>query len=137
MVRQKPGASCVRGQEMWPIAADRAKAVMSHMGRLSPSEKERDQILMGAAGLALAAAVSGTTSVPRTLVGRAIVRRLEASRSVQNGRVNNLQRPFDTTECGGTSDLTGDYGEGSSKRDHFTQTALDSIVGNSDTDLYA
>jgi hypothetical protein len=47
-----------RGQEMLPIAAERARAVMSRIGELSPSDKERDQILLGAAALALAGAVS-------------------------------------------------------------------------------
>jgi hypothetical protein len=47
-----------RSQEMLPVAADRAKAVMSRIGELSPSDIERDQVLLGAAALALAAAVS-------------------------------------------------------------------------------
>jgi hypothetical protein len=46
-----------RGQEMLPVAADGAKAVMDRLGDFSPSVKERDQILLGAAALALAAAV--------------------------------------------------------------------------------
>jgi hypothetical protein len=50
-----------RGQEMLPVAADGARAVMSRIGELSPSAKERDQILLGAAALALAAAVGVAT----------------------------------------------------------------------------
>jgi hypothetical protein len=46
-----------RGQEILPVAADSARAVMSRIGELSPSVKERDQILLGATALALAAAV--------------------------------------------------------------------------------
>ena len=46
-----------RGQEMIPVAADSARAAMDRMVELSPSIKERDQILLGAAALALAAAV--------------------------------------------------------------------------------
>jgi hypothetical protein len=46
-----------RGEEMIPIAADSARAAMDRMVELSPSVKERDQILLGAAALALAAAV--------------------------------------------------------------------------------
>jgi hypothetical protein len=46
-----------RGQEMLPVAADGAKAVANRLGDFSPSVKERDQILLGAAALALAAAV--------------------------------------------------------------------------------
>jgi hypothetical protein len=46
-----------RGQEMLPVAADRAKAVVDRLGDFSPSVKERDQILLGAAALAIAAAV--------------------------------------------------------------------------------
>jgi hypothetical protein len=46
-----------RGQEMLPVAADSARAAMERMVELSPSVKERDQILLGAAALALAAAV--------------------------------------------------------------------------------
>jgi hypothetical protein len=46
-----------RGQEMLPVAADRAKAVVDRLGDFSPSVKERDQFLLGAAALALAAAV--------------------------------------------------------------------------------
>jgi hypothetical protein len=50
-----------RAQEMLPVAADGARAVMSRIGELSPSAKERDQILLGAAALALAAAVGVAT----------------------------------------------------------------------------
>jgi hypothetical protein len=50
-----------RGQEMLPVAADGARAVMSRIGEFSPSAKERDQILLGAAALALAAAVGVAT----------------------------------------------------------------------------
>jgi hypothetical protein len=39
------------------VAADRAKAVVDRLGDFSPSVKERDQILLGAAALAIAAAV--------------------------------------------------------------------------------
>jgi hypothetical protein len=46
-----------RSQEMLPVAADRGKAVADRLGDLSPSVKERDQFLLGAAALALAAAV--------------------------------------------------------------------------------
>jgi hypothetical protein len=46
-----------RGQEMLPMAADGTKAVVDRLGDLSPSVKERDQILLGAAALAIAAAV--------------------------------------------------------------------------------
>jgi hypothetical protein len=46
-----------RGQEMLPVAADGAKAVVNRLGDFSPSVKERDQLLFGAAALALAAAV--------------------------------------------------------------------------------
>jgi hypothetical protein len=46
-----------RGQEMIPVAADNARAAVDRMVELSPSVKERDQILLGAAALALAAAV--------------------------------------------------------------------------------
>jgi hypothetical protein len=46
-----------RGQEMLPVVADRARAVMGHIEELSPSGKERDKMLLGAAALALAAAV--------------------------------------------------------------------------------
>jgi hypothetical protein len=46
-----------RSQEMLPVAADRAKAVVDRLGDFSPSVKERDQILLGAAALAIAAAV--------------------------------------------------------------------------------
>jgi hypothetical protein len=46
-----------RGQEMIPVASDSARAAMDRMVELSPSVKERDQILLGAAALALAAAV--------------------------------------------------------------------------------
>ncbi len=46
-----------RGGEMIPIAADRARAVMGKIGEFSPSDKERNQLLFGAAALALAAAV--------------------------------------------------------------------------------
>jgi hypothetical protein len=46
-----------RSQEMLPVAADRAKAVVDRLGDFSPSVKERDQFLLGAAALALAAAV--------------------------------------------------------------------------------
>jgi hypothetical protein len=45
-----------RGQEVLPVAADRARAVMGRI-ELSPSGKERDQMLLGGAALALAAAV--------------------------------------------------------------------------------
>jgi hypothetical protein len=50
-----------RGQEMLPVAADSARAVMSRIGEFSASAKERDQILLGAAALALAAAVGVAT----------------------------------------------------------------------------
>jgi hypothetical protein len=46
-----------RGQEMLPVAADSARAAIGRIVELSPSVKERDQILLGAAALALAAAV--------------------------------------------------------------------------------
>jgi hypothetical protein len=46
-----------RGEEMIPVAAGSARAAMDRMVELSPSVKERDQILLGAAALALAAAV--------------------------------------------------------------------------------
>jgi hypothetical protein len=46
-----------RGQEMLPIAADGARAARDRMAELSPTAKERDQILLGAAALALAAAM--------------------------------------------------------------------------------
>jgi hypothetical protein len=46
-----------RGQEMLPVAADGARAVMNRIGELSPSVKGRDQILLGAAALALASAI--------------------------------------------------------------------------------
>jgi hypothetical protein len=46
-----------RGQEMIPVASDNARAAVDRMVELSPSVKERDQILLGAAALALAAAV--------------------------------------------------------------------------------
>jgi hypothetical protein len=46
---------------MLPVAADGARAVMSRIGEFSPSAKERDQILLGAAALALAAAVGVAT----------------------------------------------------------------------------
>jgi gas vesicle protein len=46
-----------RGQEMLPMAADGAKAVVNRLRDFPPSVKERDQILLGAAALALAAAV--------------------------------------------------------------------------------
>jgi hypothetical protein len=46
-----------RGQEMLPVAADRVRAVMGRVGEFSSTDKERDQILLGAAALALAAAV--------------------------------------------------------------------------------
>jgi hypothetical protein len=46
-----------RGEEMIPVAADSARAAMDRMVEISPSVKERDQILLGAAALALAAAV--------------------------------------------------------------------------------
>jgi hypothetical protein len=46
-----------RGQKMIPVAAGSARAAMDRMVELSPSVKERDQILLGAAALALAAAV--------------------------------------------------------------------------------
>jgi hypothetical protein len=42
---------------MIPVAAGSARAAMDRMVELSPSVKERDQILLGAAALALAAAV--------------------------------------------------------------------------------
>jgi hypothetical protein len=45
-----------RGQEMLP-AADRARAAMSQIAAFSPSDRDRDQILLGAATVALAAAV--------------------------------------------------------------------------------
>jgi hypothetical protein len=47
----------LRGQEMLPVAADGARAVMNRIGELSPSNKERDQILLGVAALALASAI--------------------------------------------------------------------------------
>jgi hypothetical protein len=50
-----------RGQEMLPVATDGAKAVVDRLGDFSPSVKERDQILLGAAALALAAAVGVAT----------------------------------------------------------------------------
>jgi hypothetical protein len=40
-----------------PAAADRARVIVRRAGELTPSDKERDQILLGAAALALAAAV--------------------------------------------------------------------------------
>jgi hypothetical protein len=46
-----------RGQETLPVAADRARAAMDRVVELSPSVRERDQILLGAAALAIAAAV--------------------------------------------------------------------------------
>jgi hypothetical protein len=46
-----------RGQETLPVAADSARAAMDRIVELSPSAKERDQILLGAAALALAAAM--------------------------------------------------------------------------------
>jgi hypothetical protein len=46
-----------RGQEMIPVAANNARAAVDRIVELSPSVKERDQILLGAAALALAAAV--------------------------------------------------------------------------------
>lgn len=46
-----------RGQEVLPVAADRARTAMGRIGEISRSDKERDQILLGAAALALAAAV--------------------------------------------------------------------------------
>jgi ElaB/YqjD/DUF883 family membrane-anchored ribosome-binding protein len=46
-----------RGQEMLPVAADSVRAAGDRMIELSPSAKERDQILLGAAALALAAAM--------------------------------------------------------------------------------
>jgi hypothetical protein len=50
-----------RGQEMLPVATDGSKAVMDRFRDFSPSVKERDQILFGAAALALAAAVGVAT----------------------------------------------------------------------------
>jgi hypothetical protein len=46
-----------RGQEMLPVAADGARSAMDRIVELSPSVKERDQILLGLAALTLAAAV--------------------------------------------------------------------------------
>ena len=46
-----------RGQEALPVVADRARSAMDRVVELSPSVKERDQIFLGAAALALAAAV--------------------------------------------------------------------------------
>jgi hypothetical protein len=46
-----------RGREMLPVAADGARAARDRMIELSPSAKERDQLLLGAAALALAAAM--------------------------------------------------------------------------------
>jgi len=46
-----------RGQETLPVAADSARAAIDRVVELSPSVRERDQILLGAAALALAAAV--------------------------------------------------------------------------------
>jgi hypothetical protein len=46
-----------RGEEMLPVAAERARAVVDKVAEFSPSDKERNQILLGAAALALAAAV--------------------------------------------------------------------------------
>jgi hypothetical protein len=45
-----------RGREMLPTA-DQARAAMSQIAAFSPSDKDRDQILLGAAAVALAAAV--------------------------------------------------------------------------------
>ena len=45
-----------RGQEMLPTA-DRARAAVSQIAAFSPSDQDRDQILLGAAAVALAAAV--------------------------------------------------------------------------------
>jgi hypothetical protein len=56
-----------RGQEMLPVAADSARAAMGRMVELSPSVKERDQILLGAAALALAAAVGVAAQRDRSL----------------------------------------------------------------------
>jgi hypothetical protein len=49
-----------RGQEMLPVAADNALTAVDRIIELSPSVKERDQILVSAAALALAAAVGVT-----------------------------------------------------------------------------
>jgi hypothetical protein len=46
-----------RAQQTLPVAADSARAAMDRIVELSPSVKERDQILLGAAALALAAAM--------------------------------------------------------------------------------
>jgi hypothetical protein len=46
-----------RSQEMLPVAADSARVAVDRIAELSPSPKERDQILLGAAALTLAAAV--------------------------------------------------------------------------------
>jgi hypothetical protein len=46
-----------RGAEIIPAAAEKARAVATRVAALSPSEKERDQLLLEAAALALAAAV--------------------------------------------------------------------------------
>jgi hypothetical protein len=46
-----------RGQEMLPVAADSTRVAVDRIAELSPSPKERDQILLGAAALTLAAAV--------------------------------------------------------------------------------
>jgi hypothetical protein len=46
-----------RSKEMLPVAADRAGAALARIGELSPSDRERDQILLSVAALALAAAV--------------------------------------------------------------------------------
>ena len=77
-----------RGQETLPVAADSARAAMDRIVELSPSVKERDQILLGAAALALAAAVGiaaqrrfnryfdcRNSSPARLVLGIALIRR--------------------------------------------------------------